>query len=75
MADIEINHDNDARSAEKMECLIKEVIKLKLKIKDLENNNDNDNDNYTMKNNMILTELTKKDIKDINIDTLPVVLF
>jgi hypothetical protein len=72
MADIEINHNNDARSAEKMEFLIKEVIKLKLKIKDLEKNDNNYNNDDTMKNNMILTELSKK---NINIDSLPVVLF
>ncbi len=79
MSELQINNFDDARSAEKIEFLIKEVIKLKLKIKDLEINNlDNkdleskDLDTKNISNEHIMIELNKK---TINWDTLPIVLF
>jgi hypothetical protein len=87
MADMEINNSNVLRT-EKIEFLVKEIIKLNLKIKDLEINKVNEDNaskvNITFtesnKNNqendpkvsLILTELNKT---NINYDSLPIVLF
>ncbi len=62
-----------SRSAEKnkIEFLIKEIIKLNLKIKELEHNDNNNNESKEYVNN-ILNELTKT---DVNWDSLPIVLY
>ena len=66
----------NARSAEKIEFLLKEVIKLNLQIKDLQVKElevPKDNILNSKSNiNHILTELNKK---NVNWDSLPVVLF
>ncbi len=67
MAELEII---SKQSMENIEFLIKEVIRLNLQIEELENNNNKKDDKNQL--SPILTELSKK---EINWDTLPVILF
>jgi hypothetical protein len=64
--------NNDARSADKIEFLVKEIIKLNLKIKDLENTKEDNDKKTKVYVNNILTELKKT---TIDWDTLPIVLY
>ncbi len=75
MAELEIN--NNTLNTEKIEFLVKEIIKLNIKIKDLEFKNLQNIQSILEEDNkpkisLILNELNNK---NINWDSLPIVLF
>ncbi len=79
MASLEINNNN-VQSTEKIEFLLKEIIKLNIKIKDLEIKNIQNIQNVVEEDtkpklSLILNELNELDIKNINWESLPIVLF